>query len=113
MPRLLATLKRSPQPSAPSHRPGRRRKNSTRCGLAGNPHQRGCADVAVDRVGLLRGRVDGVVAVGSVPRRRPWRRAVAVACSVLLVAVITAAGMVVMLFALYARTPAPEPVSWS
>ena len=31
----------------------------------------------------------------------------------LLVAVMTAAGMVVMLFALYARTPAPEPVSWS
>jgi len=46
-------------------------------------------------------------------RRSPWRRAVAVACSALLVAAMTAVWVLLLLHIAYWRTPTPEPVSWS
>src|SRR5690606_40713086 len=46
-------------------------------------------------------------------RRSSWRRAVAVACSALLVVAMTAAWALLLLHIAYWRTPTPEPVSWS
>jgi len=69
--------------------------------------------VGLVRRDVLRRDAGGFVYRWSNARRRPWRRAVAVACAVLLVAVMTVAWAVLLLHAAYSTTPAPEPVSWT
>src|SRR5690606_18538185 len=103
--------------SAPSTAPGAVRLHGyLACrgsGRAGRPHppQGRCGDVLDDYV---RRNVSGM----RVLRRRagwtvrPWRRAVAVACAMLLVAAMTAAWALLLLHIAYWRTPTPEPVTW-